>query len=64
MVKVEGKGKFAGRTFYLNAKKSKKTGATLYYFSESKDNVIDKIPKGRQIKYHTHGGLKGMPYLA
>jgi hypothetical protein len=63
MVKAEGRGKFAGRTFYLNAKKSKKTGAMLYYFAESKSNAVDRLPKGRKIAYHTKGGLKGMPYL-
>jgi hypothetical protein len=63
MVKAEGRGKFAGRTFYLNAKKSKKTGAMLYYFSESRANAVARLPKGRKIKYHTSGGLKGMPYL-
>ncbi|MEM4382004.1 MAG: hypothetical protein QXX19_07230 [Candidatus Caldarchaeum sp.] len=63
MVKVEGRGKFAGRTFYLHGKKSKRTGIMLYYFSGSKDGALDKIPKGRKIQYHTKGGLKGMPYL-
>lgn len=63
MVKAEGKGKFKGRTFYLHGKKSKRTGITLYYFSSSKTGALDKLPPGRKIKYHTKGGLKGMPYL-
>lgn len=63
MVKAEGKGKFAGRTFYLHARKMPKTGAVFYYFSEKKSGALDKLPKGRKIAYHTEGGLKGMPYL-
>lgn len=63
MVKAEGKGKFAGRTFYLHGKKSKRTGVMLYYFSEDKSGALDSLPSGRKIEYHTKGGLKGMPYL-
>lgn len=63
MVVTEGKGKFAGRKFYLNVSKNRKTGALLYYFSPKKDHSVDKLPKGRKIKYISSGGLRGYPYL-
>lgn len=63
MVKVKGKGKFADRTLYLHAKKSKRSGVMLYYFDDNPKNAVDGLPKGMSIAFHTSGGLKGWPYL-
>jgi hypothetical protein len=59
MVKVEGRGKYKGKIFYLNATKSPKTGVMLYYFATHKKHAVDKIPKGRKVEYNS----RGFPYL-
>lgn len=63
MVKVEGKGKLAGRIFYLHGTKAKGSGTMFYYFSPKRAGALNAIPKGRKICYQTSGNLKGMPYL-